>query len=89
MTTTIILKEILTNDNLKAFFKHYFNFFSHYFKSFLHFIKTILLANKNCREFSFAKLLFLVLHALIISIDLSQHVNLNFVLLAEKFMLKK
>jgi hypothetical protein len=56
--TTITLKEILTNGNLKAFFKHYFNFFSHYSKSFLHFIKTTLLATKNCREFSFAKATF-------------------------------
>jgi len=45
--TTITLKEILTDDNLKAFFKHSSDFFSHYPKSHLHFIKTTLLAAKN------------------------------------------
>jgi len=35
--TTITLKEILTDDNLKAFFKHSSDFFSHYPKSHLHF----------------------------------------------------
>jgi len=56
--TTITLKDILTNDNLKAFFKHSFKFFSLFPKAYLHFIKSTLLAAKNCREFSFAKTVF-------------------------------
>ncbi|MCS5421440.1 transposase [Psychrilyobacter sp. S5] len=56
--TTITLKDILTNDNLKAFFKHHFKFFLNFPKSFLHFIKSTLVAAQNCREFAFAKSVF-------------------------------
>ena len=56
--TTITLKDILTNENLKAFFKHSSQSFAHFAKAYLHFIKTTLLAFKNCREFSFAKAIF-------------------------------
>jgi hypothetical protein len=56
--TTITLKEILTNDNLKAFFKYSSQFFSKFPKEYFHFIKTTLLAAKNCREVSFAKAVF-------------------------------
>jgi hypothetical protein len=55
---TITLKEILTNDNLKAFFKYSSRVFSKFPKEYLHFIKSTLLAAKNCREFSFAKAVF-------------------------------
>lgn len=56
--TTITLKEILTNDNLKAFFKIHFKFFLNFPKRFLHFIKSTLVAAQNCREFAFAKSVF-------------------------------
>jgi|LGVF01.1.fsa_nt_gb hypothetical protein len=55
---TITLKDILTNNNLKAFFKHHYGIFSHFQKKHLHFIKTTLLASKNCKKFSFAKTVF-------------------------------
>ena len=56
--TTITLKEILTNENLKAFFKDSLPFFSKFPKEYFFFIKTTLLAAKNCREVSFAKAVF-------------------------------
>jgi len=56
--TTITLKDILTNDNLKAFFKHHFKFFLNFPKSFIRFIKSTLVVAQNCREFVFAKSVF-------------------------------
>ena len=55
---TITLKDILTNDNLKAFFKSSSQFFSHFPSSHLHFIKSTLVASNNCRKLSFAKAVF-------------------------------
>lgn len=54
----ITLKEIFTNDNLKAFFKSYHHVFSKFQKDHLHFIKKTIMDANNCREVSFAKAVF-------------------------------
>ena len=58
MNTNITLKRIFTVDNLKAFFKIYFNLFIRFPKAFLHFIKATLLSSRKCKNFSFAKAVF-------------------------------
>ncbi|HAS79856.1 MAG TPA: hypothetical protein DCR90_02990 [Fusobacteriaceae bacterium] len=85
--TTITLKDILTHDNLKAFFKHSFKFFSHFPKAYLHFINLHSLLRKIVENFLLLNLFFLALLVLTILLDLLL-VSLNSVLLAEKFMQK-